>query len=55
MPQLYLGTVLGVVVTLTGIFGYYQESKSADLMGSLHKMKPKDVGEPLEQYDITCH
>jgi len=41
--NLYLGTVLGVVVTLTGIFGYYQESKSADLMGSLSKMKPKDV------------
>ena len=35
--------VLAVVVTLTGIFGYYQESKSADLMGSLSKMKPKDV------------
>ena len=41
--QLYLGIVLGVVVTLTGIFGYYQESKSADLMGSLSKMKPKNV------------
>jgi len=41
--NLYLGVVLGVVVTLTGIFGYYQESKSADLMGSLSKMKPKNV------------
>ena len=30
-------------MTLTGIFGYYQESKSADLMGSLSKMKPKNV------------
>jgi len=41
--NLYLGVVLAVVVTLTGIFGYYQESKSADLMGSLSRMKPKDV------------
>jgi magnesium-transporting ATPase (P-type) len=41
--NLYLGVVLAVVVTLTGIFGYYQESKSADLMGSLSKMKPKNV------------
>eukprot|EP00485_Elphidium_margaritaceum_P001594 CAMPEP_0202689942 /NCGR_PEP_ID=MMETSP1385-20130828/5107_1 /ASSEMBLY_ACC=CAM_ASM_000861 /TAXON_ID=933848 /ORGANISM="Elphidium margaritaceum" /LENGTH=801 /DNA_ID=CAMNT_0049345161 /DNA_START=115 /DNA_END=2516 /DNA_ORIENTATION=+ len=41
--NLYLGIVLAVVVTLTGIFGYYQESKSADLMGSLSKMKPKNV------------
>ena len=40
---MYQETVLGVVVTLTGIFSYYYESKSADLMGSLHKMKPKDV------------
>lgn len=40
---MYLGIVLAGVVTLTGIFGYYQESKSADLMGSLSKMKPKDV------------
>ena len=32
-----------MVVTLTGIFGYYQESASADLMGSLSKMRPKNV------------
>jgi len=43
VSYLYLGVVLAVVVTLTGIFGYYQESKSADLMGALSQMKPKDV------------
>jgi len=50
---MYLGIVLAVVVTLTGIFGYYQESKSADLMGSLSEMKPQDVvvirgGQPVQ-------
>jgi magnesium-transporting ATPase (P-type) len=41
--NMYLGVVLSVVVTLTGIFGYYQESKSADLASSLSAMKPKNV------------
>ena len=35
--------MLGVVVTLTGVFGYYQESKSADLMEGLSRMMPPDV------------
>jgi len=56
--NLYLGVVLAVVVTLTGIFGYYQESKSADLMGSLSKMKPKNVicirgGKKLEMEPVN--
>ena len=41
--NLYLGIVLSVVVTLTGIFGYYQESKSANLMEGLSKMMPPNV------------
>ena len=40
---MYQETVLGVVVTLADICGYYQDSKSVDLMGALSKMKPKDV------------
>ena len=40
---MYQETVLGVVVTLADICGYYQDSKSVDLMGSLSKMKPEDV------------
>jgi len=41
--NLYLGIVLAIVVTLTGIFGYYQESKSDDLMAGLSNLKPPDV------------
>jgi len=41
--NLYLGIVLSIVVTLTGIFGYYQESASADLMAGLANMAPQNV------------
>lgn len=41
--NLYLGVVLAVVVTLTGIFGFYQESQSADLVSALAEMRPDDV------------
>ena len=40
---MYQETVLGVVVTLADIRGYFQDSKNVDLMGSLSKMKPKDL------------
>jgi len=40
---MYLGIVLCVVVTLTGIFGYYQESKSDDIMASFAKIQGGDV------------
>ena len=43
ITNLYLGVTLAVVVTLTGIFGYYQESKSDDLMAGLSNLKPPDV------------
>jgi len=41
--NLYLGIVLAVVVSLTGVFGYFQESKSADIMEGFSKLLPPDV------------
>jgi len=41
--NLYLGVVLAVVVTLTGIFGYYQEAKSDDIMEGFKNLAPEDV------------
>jgi len=41
--NLYLGVVLAVVVTLTGIFGYYQEAKSDDIMEGFKNLAPDDV------------
>ena len=39
--NLYLGIVLTVVVVVTGIFSYYQESKSAAIMESFKNMVPQ--------------
>jgi len=39
--QLYLGIVLAVVVVVTGIFSYYQESKSSRIMESFKNMVPQ--------------
>ena len=39
--NLYLGVVLSAVVTITGIFSYYQESKSAKIMESFKNMVPQ--------------
>lgn len=39
--QLYLGIVLVVVVVVTGIFSYYQESKSSKIMESFKNMVPQ--------------
>jgi len=39
--NLYLGVVLTVVVTVTGIFSYYQESKSAKIMESFKNLVPQ--------------
>lgn len=41
IDQLYLGVVLAVVVILTGIFAYYQEAKSTNIMASFSKMIPQ--------------
>merc|ERR1712179_39825 len=39
--NLYLGVVLTLVVTVTGIFSYYQESKSAAIMESFKNLVPQ--------------
>merc|ERR1712198_664751 len=39
--NLYLGIVLSMVVTVTGIFSYYQESKSAKIMESFRNLVPQ--------------
>ena len=39
--NLYLGIVLVVVVVITGIFSYYQESKSSKIMESFKSMVPQ--------------
>merc|ERR1712112_530309 len=38
---LYLGVVLSAVVTVTGIFSYYQESKSAKIMEGFKNLVPQ--------------
>jgi len=47
MFQLYLGIVLAAVVIVTGIFSYYQESKSSKIMESFKNMVPQVSG-------VTC-
>merc|ERR1719333_10394 len=39
--NLYLGVVLSAVVTVTGIFSYYQESKSAKIMEGFKTLVPQ--------------
>merc|ERR1711990_1359864 len=39
--NLYLGVVITAVVTVTGIFSYYQESKSAKIMESFKNLVPQ--------------
>nr|CAD7442388.1 unnamed protein product [Timema bartmani] len=41
--QLFLGIVLAAVVIVTGIFSYYQESKSSKIMESFKNMVPQGV------------
>ncbi|XP_060643414.2 potassium-transporting ATPase alpha chain 2 [Anolis sagrei] len=41
--NLYLGVVLSLVVILTGMFAYYQESKSTNIMASFSKMIPQQA------------
>ncbi|KAK2497246.1 hypothetical protein MC885_020874 [Smutsia gigantea] len=43
MDNVYLGAVLAVVVILTGIFAYYQEAKSTNIMASFSKMIPQQA------------
>ena len=41
--NLYLGIVLTAVVTVTGIFSYYQEAKSAKIMESFKDLVPQEA------------
>merc|ERR1719330_1844654 len=43
LADLYLGIVLTAVVTVTGIFSYYQESKSAKIMESFKNLVPQEA------------
>lgn len=43
LDNLYLGIVLSSVVLITGIFSYYQDSKSASLMAQFSKMMAQQV------------
>lgn len=45
-PQLYLGIVLTAVVIITGVFSYYQESKSSRIMESFKNLVPQ-VSHPM--------
>lgn len=39
--QLYLGTALALVVFISGLFSYYQEAKSENIMSSFKNLIPK--------------
>ena len=41
--QLYLGLVLTFVVVVTGVFSYYQEAKSAEIMSTFQELLPQVV------------
>ena len=43
---MYLGSVLALVVILTGVFAYYQEAKSTNIMASFHQMIPQVSAAP---------
>uniref|UniRef100_A0A2K6GIA7 Sodium/potassium-transporting ATPase subunit alpha n=1 Tax=Propithecus coquereli TaxID=379532 RepID=A0A2K6GIA7_PROCO len=43
LDNVYLGSVLILVVILTGVFAYYQEAKSTNIMASFSKMIPQQA------------
>ncbi|XP_075419677.1 potassium-transporting ATPase alpha chain 2 [Tenrec ecaudatus] len=43
LDNVYLGVVLAVVVVLTGMFAYYQEAKSTNIMAGFSKMIPRQA------------
>ena len=42
LDNLYIGIALVVVVVVTGLFTYYQENKSSNIMESFAKMTPPE-------------
>ena len=58
--QLYLGIVLTTVVVVTGIFSYYQESKSSRIMESFKNLVPQfalvvrdGTKQPIKAQELT--
>ncbi|XP_065752387.1 potassium-transporting ATPase alpha chain 2 [Phocoena phocoena] len=43
LDSVYLGSVLALVVILTGVFAYYQEAKSTNIMASFRQMIPQQA------------
>ncbi|XP_044522086.1 potassium-transporting ATPase alpha chain 2-like [Gracilinanus agilis] len=43
LDNVYLGVVLALVVIFTGIFAYYQEAKSTNIIASFSKMIPRQA------------
>ncbi|XP_026972573.1 potassium-transporting ATPase alpha chain 2 [Sagmatias obliquidens] len=43
LDSVYLGSVLALVVILTGAFAYYQEAKSTNIMASFRQMIPQQA------------
>ncbi|XP_064441843.1 potassium-transporting ATPase alpha chain 2-like [Mirounga angustirostris] len=43
LNNVYLGCVLASVIILTGIFAYYQEAKSTNIMATFNKMIPQQA------------
>ncbi|XP_007517265.2 potassium-transporting ATPase alpha chain 2 [Erinaceus europaeus] len=43
LDNVYLGSVLALVVIFTGVFAYYQEAKSTNIMASFSKMIPQQA------------
>ncbi|XP_077630825.1 potassium-transporting ATPase alpha chain 2 [Crocuta crocuta] len=43
LDNVYLGCVLALVVILTGVFAYYQEAKSTNIMATFNKMIPQQA------------
>lgn len=49
IDKLWLGITLATVVTITGVFSYYQENKSCKIMDSFKDMVPQvsQINRPL--------
>ena len=52
--NLYLGTALALVVTISGLFSYYQESKSENIMNSFKNLIPKTCTVVRAGQKLTC-
>ena len=53
MSVLYFGIILAFVVILSGLFTFYQENKSSNLMNELSKMRSENVSVIRNTKEIT--